>query len=87
MEKDVDNKNTDQEKSLSHAERLETAAILLFLISMGLNLTYNSMAVGAYVGGSQPHPALQWLAIAFFILSIIIGGIANAEKEKEKHHY
>jgi len=86
MKKDVDNKNTDQEKSLSYAEWLEVGAVLLFLAAWGLNLTYNSMAIRAYVGGPQPHPALQWLAITFFILSIIIGGIAHAEKERESHH-
>jgi len=70
----------DREK----AEWLEVGAGLLFLAAMGLNLAYNSMAVRAQVGGPQPHPALQWLAVTFFILSIIVGGIARAEKNKQE---
>jgi len=69
----------DKEK----AEWLEVGAGLLFLAAMGLNLAYNNMATMAYVGGPQPHPALQWLAISLFILSIIVGGIARAEKNKQ----
>jgi hypothetical protein len=66
------------------AEWLEVGAGLLFLASMGLNMAYNSMATMAYVGGPQPPSFLQPLAISLFILSIIIGGIARAEKKQAK---